>query len=59
MWKVRVLFDMVHILYIHLYIKKMKELKIQLKMSLMFHIKLMGKDHRAPYKHIFCPYTHP
>ena len=24
----------------------------------IFHIKLMGLEHRAPYKHIFCPYTH-
>ena len=25
----------------------------------MLHIKLMGIEHRAPYKHILCPYTHP
>ena len=22
-------------------------------------IKLKGMEHRAPHKHIFCPYTHP
>ena len=37
----------------------MKEPQIQLKMSVMSHIKLMGIDHRAPYKYILCPYTHP
>ena len=25
----------------------------------MLYIKLKGKEHRAPHKHIFCPYTHP
>ena len=25
----------------------------------MLHIKLKGMEHRAPCKHIFCPYTHP
>ena len=25
----------------------------------MLHIKLKGMEHRGPYKHIFCPYTHP
>ena len=25
----------------------------------MLHIKLMGMEHRAPFKHIFRPYTHP
>ena len=25
----------------------------------MLHIILKGMDHRAPDKHIFCPYTHP
>ena len=25
----------------------------------MLHIKLKGMEHRAPFKHIFCPYTHP
>ena len=25
----------------------------------MLHIKLKGKEHRAPCNHIFCPYTHP
>ena len=25
----------------------------------MLHIKLNGMEHRAPSKHIFCPYTHP
>ena len=24
----------------------------------MLHIKLKGMEHRAPCKHIFCPYTH-
>ena len=24
----------------------------------MLHIKLRGMEHRAPCKHIFCPYTH-
>ena len=26
---------------------------------LMLHIKFKGMEHRAPRKHIFCPYTHP
>ena len=25
----------------------------------IFHITLKGMKHRAPCKHIFCPYTHP
>ena len=25
----------------------------------MLHIELMGIEHRAPCKHIFCPYKHP
>ena len=25
----------------------------------ILHIKLMGMEHRAPCKHIYCPYTHP
>ena len=25
----------------------------------MLHTKLKGMEHRAPFKHIFCPYTHP
>ena len=25
----------------------------------MLHIKLKEREHRAPCKHIFCPYKHP
>ena len=25
----------------------------------MLHIKLKGMERRAPFKHIFCPQTHP
>ena len=27
--------------------------------KVMLHIKLMGMEHRAPCKQMFCPYTHP
>ena len=27
--------------------------------AVMLHIKLKGKEHRAPCKHTFCPYTSP
>ena len=34
--------------------------KIQLFHNMvMLHIKLKGMEHRAPYMHIFSPYTHP
>ena len=27
--------------------------------EVMLHIKLKGMEHRAPYEHIICPYSHP
>ena len=30
-----------------------------MKVVMLHIIKLMGLEHRAPCKHIFCPYTHP
>ena len=35
------------------------KVKIIFSEGSQIHIKLMGMEHRAPYKHIFCPYTHP
>ena len=35
------------------------KVKIVLLKVVMLHIKLIGMEHRAPCKHIFCPYIHP
>ena len=35
-----------------------KGLKKNLLKVVKLHIKLKGMEHRAPCKHIFCPYTH-
>ena len=36
-----------------------KRLRIVLLKVVMLHIKLKGLEHRAPFEHIVCSYTHP
>ena len=51
-----------HIMYLHTNSTPGVGVKGQIILLLkvvMLHIKLMWIEHRAPYKHILCPYTHP